>query len=500
MRWLRILQPLGKIIAFFGILMSLPALVSWLHDDGLAAHYLAGGGGVLLTGGIIAVVGRRFAGELQVRHGFLLVSLIWTILPCFAAIPLLSVLPQLSFTKGYFEAASGLTASGATVLTNLDSLPPSLNFWRGEMSWLGGMGLIVLATAILPILGIGGSGVFQSEVPGPIKENKMTPQIAQTAKVLWLIYALLTALCGGAYYAAGMSGLDAVIHSFTTVGLGGFSSHDASYAYFQSPLIESVAIFFMIVAGMNFALHYTAWGKIHVKFNRRPLRFKMEWRREWGAYFRSVEWRSYILLLLSAVVIVVLFLHQRGVYDDWQSVLRYGAFNAVSIVTTTGYSNTDFGAWPLFAPIFMLLMANFTACSGSTGGGLKLMRVLIAFNQAKTERMKLVHPAAYYDNKTGIPLPQKTLVSVLFFILAYIAFAFALMLFLVATGMDFLTAFSAAVASISNTGPGLGGVGPASTYAHLSDAQVWACSVAMLFGRLELMSFIVVLHRGFWRY
>ena len=492
MRWLRITQPLGKIIAFFGILMLLPTLVSLAYDEEMAWQYLACGGGVFVLGAIITIVGQRYRGELQIRHGFLLVILIWTLLPFFAALPLLSVLPSLSFTKGYFEAASGLTASGATVLRNLDSLPPSLNFWRGEMSWLGGMGLIVLATAILPLLGVGGSGVFQTEVPGPIKENKMTPKIAQTAKALWLIYAVLTALCAAAYYAAGMSGLDAVIHSFTTVGLGGFSSHDASYAYFQSPLIESVAIFFMVVAGMNFALHFAAWGKMSWRHRRATI--------EWRAYVTNIEWRAYILLLLFAIVVVALFLHHRGVYDDWTQVLRYATFNAVSIATTTGYSNTDFGVWPLFAPVFMLLMANFTACSGSTGGGLKLIRVLIAFNQAKTERMKLVHPSAYYDNKVGIPLPQKTLVSVLFFILAYIAFALLLMLFLVATGMDFLTAFSAAVASISNTGPGLGEVGPGSNYAQLSNVQVWACSTAMLFGRLELMSFIVVLHRGFWRY
>lgn len=483
MRWLRILYPLGIIIAGFGLLMLLPAIVSWLTGDGKALIYLLSGGAVILLGGMTTAVGHFHRAELYTRHGFVLVCLIWTLLPCLAAMPLMAVLPSLSFTKAYFEATSGLTASGATVLTGLDMLPPSVNFWRCEMSWIGGMGLIVLATAILPLLGVGGSGVFQTEMPGPMKDQRITPHIRETAKALWLIYAGLTLICAAAYYFAGMTVFDAVIHAFTTMGLGGFSSHDASYGYFNSLAIELVAMLFMVIAGMNFALHYTVWRSKSIRL-----------------YFGSIEWRGYIILLLFGVSSVFIYLLFHQVYDDPLTTLRYAAFNAISIATTTGYANTDFNAWPLFAPLLMLLMANFTSCSGSTGGGIKLVRALIAIKQVETERLKLVHPAAYYINKIGVPLPQKVLVSILFFMLAYIVFTLLLMIFLVATGMDFLTAFSAAAASISNTGPGLGDVGPAATYAHLTDIQIWACAAAMLFGRLELMSFIVVLHPGFWRY
>ena len=483
MHWLRILNPLATIIACFGVLMMLPALVSLITADGMGLVYLACGAGVSAGGAALFFATRPYRADLHARHGFILVCLIWTLLPCFAALPLMASLPDLSFTKGYFEATSGLTASGATVLRGLDDLPPSINFWRGEMSWLGGMGLIVLATAVLPLLGVGGSSSFQTEMPGPMKDSRITPHVSETAKALWAIYASLTLVCALAYFAAGMTPLDAIIHAFTTMGLGGFSSHDASYGHFNSVAIEAVAMVFMVIAGMNFATHYTA-------FHRRNLR----------AYTGSIEWRAYLMLLAGAVAVVSIYLWQQGAYDTPQETLRYAAFNTISIVTTTGYANTDFNAWPLFAPMLMLIMANFTSCSGSTGGGIKLIRALIALKQANSERLKLIHPSAYYANKIGFALPQKILVSILFFILAYIGFGFLLMLFLVATGMDFLTAFSAAVASISNTGPGLGDVGPASTYAHLADVQIWACAIAMLFGRLELMSFIVVLHRGFWKY
>ncbi|MCH9757576.1 MAG: TrkH family potassium uptake protein [Proteobacteria bacterium] len=483
MHWLRVLYPFGSIVAGFGVFMLLPALIAIIMQDQMALIYVFCGLAVIIFGALLVFIGRFFRTELQTRHGFILVCLIWMLLPCFAALPLMFALPDLSFTKGYFEAASGLTASGATVLVGLDTLPPSVNFWRSEMSWLGGMGLIVLATAILPLLGVGGSAVFQTELPGPIKDNKITPQVKETAKLLWVIYASLTLLCAIAYFLAGMTWLDAIIHSFTTLGLGGFSSHDASYGYFDSVAIEIVAIFFMIIAGMNFVTHFSVWR------NKNP-----------RLYFNSIEWRTYIVLLLFAIVTVFGYLHLQETYPNPWQTLRYSVFNTVSIVTTTGYSNTDYNAWPLFAPLLILIMANFTSCSGSTGGGVKLIRALIALKQAQAERLKLVHPAAYYVNKIGFSLSQKILVSILFFILAYITFAFILMLFLIATGMDFLTAFSAAVASISNTGPGLGEVGPASTYAHLADIQIWACAFAMLFGRLELMSFIVVLHRGFWRH
>jgi trk system potassium uptake protein TrkH len=483
-RWLCILDIFGKVLALFGALMLMPAGVSLLYGDGLSGVFLQAALVAIVCGATLWLAGRRYRADLHAREGFLLVLALWALLPLFAALPLALALPSLDFSEAFFEAASGLTASGGTVLSGLDKMAPSLLFWRGEMIWFGGMGLIVLALAILPFLGVGGRQLFQTEMPGPMKDQKLTPQIAQTAKGLWLVYCGLTATCALAYKIAGMNWLDAVVHGFTTLGLGGFSSHDASFAYFDSPAIEAVAIFFMVLAGMNFATHFAAIAGGGLR-----------------AYAFDLECRAYLSVLAAAVVVVAVFLWASGEYQSPLAALRFAAFNTVSIVTTTGYSNADFNAWPLFAPLLMLLLANCTACGGSTGGGIKMMRALIAWRQAGSERLKLIHPQAYYDNKTGgRPVPNRIIISVLFFILAYIAGIIALMVLLAAGGMDFLTAFSAAAASISNTGPGLGEVGPAANYAHLSPYQTWLCSFGMLLGRLELLAFLVVLHRSFWRY
>ena len=318
-RWLRILDPLGKVAAFFGLLMTAPAAVSLILDDGLALTHISAAAATFAAGICITLAGRPFRRDLQARQGLLLVVVIWLLLPCFAALPLMGALPELEFSFAYFEAASGLTASGGTVLSGLDSMPPSLNFWRGEMIWIGGMGLIVLAVAIFPLIGAGGHGVFNAEMPGPMKDNKLTPRVTQTAKALWVIYAGLTCLCALAYFAAGMSGLDAVIHAFTTLGLGGFSSHDASYGYFDSAAVEGVAMVFMILAGINFTLHFSAWT------GRNPL-----------TYFRSQECRAYLWTMAAAVTAVFLHLHSEDVYGSAWETLRYAAFNTVSIVDDDG--------------------------------------------------------------------------------------------------------------------------------------------------------------------
>ncbi|MGI9296303.1 MAG: TrkH family potassium uptake protein [Gammaproteobacteria bacterium] len=482
-RFFGLLERLGKLAVFFGALMCLPAVVSWIYEDGLAEIYLTAAAQTAGGGLLCALLGARFKSpRLGLRDGFLLVALIWTLLPAIGALPLMRVLPELSFTRAYFEAASGLTATGATVLSGIDDLPPSLNFWRGEMIWLGGMGLIVLVVAVLPALSAGNAAMMQTELPGPAKDERLTPQIAQTAKTLWLTYAALTVACAAAYFAAGMSPLDAVIHAFTTLGLGGFSSHDKSYAYFDSPLIEAVAIVFMVVAGINFVLHFLAW-------KRKTPRL----------YWRSLECRAYLLAVCVSAAAVVFCLRFAGEYG-WADAARFGIFNAVSVVTTTGYSNADYGAWPLFAPLLMLILANFVSCGGSTGGGVKMQRTLLALYQTGSESDKSLHPQAYYSNKAAPSLPQKHLVTALFFILAYFGTAAALMLALAATGMDFITAFSAALATISNTGPGLGEVGPASNYGWLSPVQTWLCAASMLVGRLELISFLILLRFSFWRY
>lgn len=471
------------VLMLFAGCMLLPLAFSLGLGDGVHAAYAQAIGITLSSGVALWWLTRRARRELQVRDGFLLVSLVWTVLPAFATLPLMMQLPALSFTDAYFEATSGLTASGATVLSGLDHLPPSLNIWRGFMIWLGGMGVIVLAVAIMPLLGVGGSQLFKAETPTPMKDTKLTPRIAETAKGLWLVYFGLTAACGLAYYLAGMTWLDAVMHAFTTLGLGGFSTHDASYAYWNSPRIEAVAIVFMLIAAINFATHFLAW-------HRRSLR----------AYRVDPEARVFLAVVVVSVLGIAAYLVWAGVYPDFGTALRYAAFNVVSIATTTGYANADFNLWPIFAPLLMLFLCSFASCSGSTGSGMKMIRALILFKQIFRELVRIIHPRIYNPVKlAGKPVENNVVFAVLAFAFVYVSCIIVFTLLLTLSGADVVTAFSAAVASINNTGPGLGQVGPASNYAVLNDFQTWILSFAMLLGRLELFTLLLVLTPNFWR-
>jgi trk system potassium uptake protein TrkH len=339
-----VLHLLSMVLMLFAAYMLLPLGLSLILADGAHWAYLWSVGATLAAGAALWAATRRARRELQVRDGFLLVALVWAVLPAFGTLPLLVQLPGLSFTDAYFEAASGLTASGATVLSGLDYVAPSLNLWRGFMIWLGGMGVIVLAVAIMPLLGVGGSQLFKAETPTPMKDTKLTPRIAETAKGLWLVYFALTVACGLAYYWAGMTGLDALMHAFTTVGLGGFSTHDASYAYWNSPRIEAVAIVFMLLAAINFATHFLAW-------HRRTLR----------VYQVDPEAKVFLLVVVASVLGVAAYLVWTQAYPDYATALRFAAFNVVSIATTTGYANTDFNLWPTFAPLWMLFLCSFVS-------------------------------------------------------------------------------------------------------------------------------------------
>ena len=483
MRFVAVVNVLARVLLLFAVSMALPWALSYALGDGAQQAF-----GHALAATLIAALGlwlvtfheRR---ELQVRDGFLLVALVWTVLPAFATLPLLLSLPNLRFTDAYFEAVSGLTASGATVLAGLDKLPPSINLWRGFMIWLGGMGVIVLAVAILPLLGVGGSQLFKAETPTPMKDTKLTPRIAETAKGLWLVYVGFTLACIGAYWLAGMSGLDAVMHGFTTMGLGGFSTHDASFAYWNSPAIEAVAIAFMLVAAMNFATHFLAWRRLSL-----------------GAYRRDPEAKAMILVLAGAILLVAGYLFLTGVYEEFDTALRYSAFNVVSLATTTGYANTDYGQWPIFAPLVMLFLSSFASCSGSTGSGIKMVRAQILFKQIFRELLRTIHPRIYSPVKLAEgPISNATVFAVLAYLFMYVSSVIVITLLLTASGMDVISAFSAAVASLNNTGPGLGEVGPATTYANLTDTQTWICSFAMLLGRLEIFTLMVVLTPAFWR-
>jgi trk system potassium uptake protein len=483
MRLVAVLNVLSRVLLLFALSMLVPCLFAFMLDDGALSAFAYGLAATLLAGLGLWLATFHERRELQVRDGFLLVVLVWTVLPAFAALPLLLSMPGLRFTDAYFEAVSGLTASGATLLAGLDSLPPSVNIWRGFMIWLGGMGVIVLAVAILPLLGVGGSQLFKAETPTPMKDTKLTPRIAETAKGLWLVYVGFTAACILAYWLAGMSELDALMHGFTTMGLGGFSTHDASYAYWNSPVIEAVAIAFMLVAAINFATHFLAWRRLSLR-----------------AYRSDPEARVMIAVLVLAVLMIAGYLVLTGVYEDFGTALRYSAFNVVSVATTTGYANTDYGQWPIFAPLIMLFLCSFVSCSGSTGSGMKMVRAQILFKQLFRELLRTIHPRIYSPVKLSErPVSNATVFAVLAYLFMYVTSVIVLSLLLTASGLDILTAFSAAVVSLNNTGPGLGEVGPASTYAGLTDTQTWICSFAMLLGRLELFTLLVVLTPAFWR-
>lgn len=478
-----VLHVMGLLIVIFGLLMLLPFGVSFLYADAAREAYTRGVLITLVSGAALWAATRVGRGELQPRDGLLLVALVWTMLPAFATLPLLFYLPELSFTDAYFEAVAGLTTTGSTVLSGLDRLPPSINFWRGELQWIGGMGIIVLAVAILPLLGIGGSQIMRVETPGPMKDSRLTPRITETAKALWLVYAMLTLACLLAFKAVGMSWFDAVVHAFTTLSLGGFSSHDASFAYFGSPAIEATAIVFMVIGGVNFGTHFLAFRRLSL-----------------APYRSDPETGAYLTLLAASVVGIAFFLAANEVYPSFWTALRHSAFNVVSIATTTGFASADFGRWPIFAPLWMLFLCCFATCSGSAGGGIKMIRAELMVRQALREIMSIIHPRAYLPLKlAGQRVENHIIFAVLAFMLIWGGSAIAMTMLLTASGLDVVSAFSAVVACLCNTGPGLNQVGPATTYASLSDFQTWVCTVAMLVGRLELLTLFIVVTPAFWR-
>jgi trk system potassium uptake protein TrkH len=351
------------------------------------------------------------------------------------------------------------------------------------MIWIGGMGVFVVAVAIMPLLGVGGSQLFTAETPTPMKDTKLTPRIAETAKGLWLVYFGLTVACGIAYYWAGMNWLDALMHAFTTLGLGGFSTHDESYAYWNSPRIEAVAIVFMLIAAINFATHFLAWH-----------------RRSLSVYRVDPEAKVFLGVVAASVLGIAAYLVWTEVYPDYATALRYAAFNVVSIATTTGYANSDFNQWPIFAPLWMLFLCSFASCSGSTGSGMKMIRAQILFKQIFRELLRIIHPRITNPVKLGGQLVENNVVfAVLAYVFVYVSCIIFFTLLLTLSGADVVTAFSAAVVSLNNTGPGLAQVGPASNYAVLNDFQTWVCSFGMLLGRLELFTLLLVLTPAFWR-
>jgi trk system potassium uptake protein TrkH len=482
-RLMPVLHVLGLVILIFSFTMLAPLLTAFFAHDAAQHAFDESFVVTLLAGLALWLWGRRWRRDLKVRDGFLLVMLVWTGLPAFATLPFVIYAPDMSFTDAYFETISGLTTTGATVMSGLDTLPPSLNLWRHQLNWLGGMGIIVLAVAILPLLGVGGRQLLKAELPGPIKDSKLTPRIADTAKLLWAMYAALTALCIVALKLAGMSWFDAVCHAFATLSLGGFSTHDASVGHFDSPLIEAVLIFFMMVAALNFVTHFLA-------FHQRSLM----------AYRHDPEVRGVLGLVVVSCLGISLYVWQAGVYPDFLTALRYVSFNLVSLATDCGFASTDFNNWPIFAPMWMLLLSCITASSGSTGGGLKMIRAVLLFRQGVRELEHQLHPAARLPVKIGShAVPNQIVFAIQAFVMMYVATIVAMTLVLLASGLDFVSAFSAVIACINNAGPGLNEVGPGTNYAGLNDFQTWTLALTMLLGRLELFTVFVLFTRAFWR-
>jgi len=480
---LPLLNVLGAIVALFAFSMLVPLAFAFFGGDKALTAYDTAFLVTVGCGVVLFAATYRFRRELMPRDSFLLVTLVWTVLPAFATLPLLLHLPQMSFTDAYFETMSGLTTTGATVMSGLDDLPLSINVWRHLLVWMGGIGVVVFAVAILPMLGVGGSELYKAESAGPFKEAKLTPRIAQTAKGLYIVYFGVSAACFFAYRIAGMTWADAFMHMCATMGLGGFSSHDASFGYFNSPLIESVAVVFMLIAGFNFSMHFLAWRK-------RSLR----------GYLADIEGQGFLVVTLGGALVVAVYLLLLDQYPDFLTSLRYALFNTVSIATTTGFASTDYGLWPPFAPVLMLLLCCFATCAGSTGGGIKMIRAILLVKQARREFTRILHPRVINPvTLNGAAVDNPIIFSVLAFMqlwgVAVVALTFALLW----TGLDIVSSFTAVIACITNTGPGLNQVGPAANYAGLSDGGTWVCTFAMLIGRLELMSVFVLFTPEFWR-
>ncbi len=469
--------------ACFGLLYLLPIAWSLSARDGIAGVFFAALAANAVVGLGLAAATRRFRRELKPRDGFILVTLSWTLMSLSAVLPLMLALPDLSFTDAYFEAVSGLTTTGATVLNDLQHLPPSLNLWRHTMHWIGGIGIIVLALAVLPLLGVGGMQLYKASTPGPVKDEKLTPRITETAKALWFTYLVLTAVSIMLLRVAGMSWLDAVCHGFSAISLGGFSTQDSSVAAYDSATIEFILIVIMLVGATNFSRHFLAMRSLSLK-----------------PYARDSEGKAVMVLLGCSVLFVTILLWLQGAYHDFGTSLRHAAFSVISIATTAGFVTENYELWPAFLPVWLIFLSCITCSTGSTGGGIKMFRTLLLVRHARRELKLLVHPNAVIPIRIGGQVvPDRIVYSVLAFIFLYFITVLVLTFAMLATGLDFVSSFSSIVSSVNNMGPALGTVGPATNFSSLSDAQTWICSVAMLVGRLEIFAVVVLFTATFWR-
>ncbi len=512
----------GRLLMLFSLTMLPPVFVA------LIEHLGAGGGftdfthasaewlpfveafALTLAVGFIAYLPSRNAKkDLRLRDGFLIVALFWVLLGMFGSLPFyLANVPALSFTDAVFESMSGLTTTGATILVGLDELPRSILYYRQQLQWLGGMGIIILAVAVLPMLGVGGMQLYRAETPGPVKDTKLTARIADTARSLWWIYLGLTIVCGVAYYLAGMSGFDALAHSFSTVAIGGFSTHDASIGYFESRRIELIAIVFMFIAAINFSLHYYSVKDFRLlHFLKTSIRYRLNFsqlrsrdlpRMHMGHYGLDPEFRAFVTVLGLATVGTLIALLWSEVYDDPLDTLMAGLFQVVSIGTTTGFTTANYATWPGAVPVLLIFMSFIGGCAGSTAGGMKVIRWLLIYKQGLREVGRLVHPSAEIPVKLGSrAVPYRVVDAVWGFFSVYVVLFALMMTVMMSTGMNQVSAFAAVAACLNNLGPGLGEV--SANFRSVPDTAKWVGVVAMVLGRLEIFTLLVLVTPSFWR-
>ncbi|HET8551312.1 MAG TPA: TrkH family potassium uptake protein [Gammaproteobacteria bacterium] len=472
---------LGLMLTLFGLTLAVPMLVFWIYDDGALMPFVYGFAIIVGVGLVAWITAPHRHRDLRLRDGFLIVAAIWVLCSLLGALPFwFAVHPQMSYTDAVFETVSGLTTTGATTLTGLDSLPHSILYYRQQLHWFGGMGIIVLALAVLPILGVGGMQLYRAETPGPVKD-KLTPRVQETAKALWLIYLGITFTCALSYWLGGMPLFDAIGNSFATVATGGFSMHDASFAYYNSNALELIASFFMFISGANFALHFTALRTGSIK-----------------TYFRDPEFRFYLGIAILLIAAMTGDLYFRHVYPTAFKSFVESIFQYTSMMTTTGFLSADFSQWPGFIPMMLIFIGFMGACVGSTTGGLKVLRIHLMTKQALRETRRLLHPSAEIPVKSGrSPVPNRILQAVLGFVATYFALFAIMMMILLATGMQPLEAFSGLATCMNNVGPGLGSV--TFGFESVSNVAKWTLIAAMLLGRLEIYPLLILFTPAFWK-
>ncbi|MCK3655022.1 potassium transporter [Pasteurellaceae bacterium Macca] len=493
MQFLSIIRIVGILVMLFSFTMLVPAFVALIYGDGGGRAFMEAFVLNLSVGTVLWWLCRKRKQELRSREGFLIVVLFWVVLGSLGAVPfILLEHPDLNFSESIFESFSGLTTTGATVITGLDSLPKAILFYRQFLQWLGGMGIIVLAVAIIPLLGIGGMQLYRAEMPGPLKEQKMRPRIAETAKALWLIYVSLTVLCATAFWLAGMSVFDALCHSFATVAIGGFSTHDASMGHFNSDAINYITVFFLLISACNFALHFALFDQFQGRYKGKMQRSILK------HYWRDYEFRFFILVQLSLFLTCVVLLWAYQYFDNPTTTLSQALFQSVSLSTTAGFTTNDFSSWPSFLPLILVLASFIGGCAGSTGGGLKMFRVLLLYLQGKREIHRFIHPNVIQPIKLGKHVLSEQIVDgVWAFFSAYFFVFIVCWIATIACGMETFDALNAVIATMNNLGPALGTV--SSNFVKVPDSAKWVLTFAMVCGRLEVFTLLVILSPSFWK-